>query len=450
MVCRLWKNTPPHFHRFNHVMCRPVNARPVVASSPVTSMIQQTNSAFTQDDTSSAVHEYRHDGSRHTSSPEMIIKEALHSVRTLLDMDVAFVSEFNGGRRIFRFVDCCEEFTSVQPNASDPLEETYCQRVLDGRLPELIPSTADNPEAMSLPITAHLQIGNYLGVPIRFSDGEVYGTFCCFSARASNALNAHHLETLRLFANFVGKVMERHSMAQSHSETRTRLRKILAEERYVIHYQPIVHVAENRLVGHEALARFHSEPLRPPDQWFAEAAEVGYQEELELAVIRKALRALPHLPHDTYMSLNVSPETVLSGAITGVLRGCPLERLVLEVTEHALVDDYSSIANQLASLRQKGLRLAVDDAGAGFASFRHILKLKPDIIKLDSSLIQRIDTDVNARALAAALTRFAEETGSKIVAEGVETESELRVLRELKVNKAQGFLLGHPRPVYAH
>jgi len=392
----------------------------------------------------------RQDGGRHTNSPDTIISDALHSVRTLLDMDVAFVSEFTGGHRIFRYVDSCEEFTSIRANASDPLEETYCQRVLDGRMPELIPDTAKHPEAMNLPITHHLRIGNYLAVPIRFSDGAVYGTFCCFSMQANDALNNHHLETLRLFANFVGKVMERNALAHSRNETRTRLDKVLEESDFDVHYQPIIHVAENRLVGHEALARFPSDPVRPPDRWFSEAAEVGYQEALELAVIRKALRVLPTLPQDTYVSVNVSPETVLKGSLPAVLDGYPLERVVLEMTEHALVDDYCSIARQLASLRKKGLRLAVDDAGAGFASFRHILKLKPDIIKLDSSLIQRIDIDVNSRALAAALIRFAEETGSKIVAEGVETESELRVLRELKVNKVQGFLLGRPRPIYAH
>lgn len=119
---------------------------------------------------------------------------------------------------------------------------------------------------------------------------------------------------------------------------------------------------------------------------------------------------------------------------------------MLEVTEHASVSDYSLIAAELAPLRRKGLTLAVDDAGAGFASFRHILKLKPDVIKLDISLIHSIDTDIGCRALAAALIRFAEETGSKVVAEGVETAAELHVLRELGISLAQGYLLGRPLP----
>lgn len=379
-----------------------------------------------------------------------IVAEALHSVRSLLGMEVAFVSEFSSGRRVFRYVDCCNEFAPIQVGGSDPVEETYCQRVIDGRLPELLPDTGQNREACSLPITRALGIGVYVGVPIRFNDGALYGTFCCFSARPDETLNKQHLDTVRLFAHFIGKVLEREANDHSRQEARARLRHVLSEECFSIVYQPIVHVAENRLVGHEALARFHADPVRTPDKWFLEAAEVGCQEELEIAVIKKAIKGLAYVPEDTYVSFNVSPETILTGALNAALDGYPLERLVLEVTEHALVNDYSSIANQLTSLRKKGLRVAVDDAGAGFASFRHILKLKPDIIKLDSSLIRRIDVDQDSRALAAALIRFAEETGSKIVAEGVETESELQTLRDLKVNKVQGFLIGRPKSLPPH
>ncbi|WP_313328822.1 EAL domain-containing protein, partial [Stutzerimonas balearica] len=118
-------------------------------------------------------------------------------------------------------------------------------------------------------------------------------------------------------------------------------------------------------------------------------------------------------------------------------------------TEHACICDYERVEDELRPLRERGLRLAVDDAGAGYASFRHILRLRPDVIKLDGSLINNLDGDSNCRALAAALIRFAAETGSKVVAEGVETEEELAVLRTLGVKKAQGYLLGRPAPLGA-
>lgn len=227
----------------------------------------------------------------------------------------------------------------------------------------------------------------------------------------------------------------------------TEPRPVPLEPAVTIVYQPIIDLATRQLAGHEALARFAEEPLRPPDQWFNEAAALGLQERLELAVIRKALKGLAHFPARTYVSLNVSPQTILTGAIEAVLDGWPLERLMLEVTEHASVSDYPRLAAKIEPLRRKGLRLAVDDAGAGFASFRHILELKPDVIKLDISLIREIDLDSRRRALAAALIRFARETGSKILAEGVERDAELAVLRELRVSKAQGYLLGRPMPI---
>ena len=381
-------------------------------------------------------------------SLDSLISDALHAARINLGMEVAFVSEFKAGRRVFRYVDAVAGQAAVQPGASHPLEESYCQRIVDGRLPELIGDTAHYEEARRLAVTAQLSIGAYLGVPIRYGDGRLHGTLCCFSSRPDNTLNERDLHTVRFFAGFVGSVLDRRALkARAQEELATRLRKVLDGGRFQIVYQPIINVAQNRLVGHEALTRFQAEPVRTPDQWFNEAAEVDLQEELELAAIAKALEGLAHFPEDTYISLNISPDTLLKGSLERVLEGAPLERLMLEVTEHASVNDYAQVAAALAPLRRKGLRLAVDDAGAGFASFRHILKLEPDVIKLDRSLIESIDQGTGCRALAAALIRFAEETGSKVVAEGVETEAELAVLRDLKVNKAQGFLLGRPKPL---
>lgn len=385
----------------------------------------------------------------HSSSHEMVM-ETLRSVRTLLGMEVAFISEFRDGRRVFRYVDSQGGAATVCVGASDPLEESYCQRVIDGRLPELIRDATQITEALTLPATTALPVGAHLSVPIRFSDGQVYGTFCCFSTYPESTLNDRDIRAMRLFAEITGKLLERQvADEEARNELVTRLRAVLDGERFTMVYQPIIHVAQHKIVGYEALTRFSAEPVRTPDQWFNEAAEVGLQEELELAVIKKALQGLAYLPEDAYLSLNVSPETLLKGSVASVLAGYPFERLMLEVTEHASVSDYSPIATILEPMRQRGLRLAVDDAGAGFASFRHILKLHPDVIKLDVSLIRKIDTDMGCRALAAALIRFAEETGSKIVAEGVETDAELQTLRELKVNKAQGYLLGRPVPIEA-
>lgn len=383
------------------------------------------------------------------SADEMVM-ETLHSVRTLLGMEVAFVSEFKEDRRVFRYVDATANFVPVCVGASDPLEDSYCQLVVNGRLPELIRDATQIPAALTLPVTTALPVGAHLSVPIRFSDGHVFGTFCCFSRSPESTLNDRDIGVMRLFADMTGKLLEQQVVEeQVRQEVVARLQTVLDAGCFHIVYQPIIHVSQDKIVGYEALTRFSAQPVRTPDVWFDEAAAVGLEEALELAVIRQALQGLRHFPDGTYLSLNVSPETLLKGSLGPVLEGYPFDRLMLEVTEHASVSDYALVATALDPLRRRGLRLAVDDAGAGYASFRHILKLRPDVIKLDISLIRNIDSDTGCRALAAALIRFAEETGSKIVAEGVETKAELQTLRELKVNKVQGYLLGRPAPIEA-
>lgn len=382
------------------------------------------------------------------SVPDMLC-EALHSVRVHLRMDVAFVAEFAQGLRVFRFVDGSNESTSICAGDSDPLCDTYCQRVLDGRLPQLIPDTSQIPAAVALPITAALCIGAYIGVPIRFSDGQLYGTLYCLRSQPDETLNDRDLETLRVFAAFSGRLLEAQARREhEHDAIATRIRQVLSGRQYRVVYQPIVDITHNRIIGYEALARFMSDPQRSPDIWFGEAGQVGLQSALELIVIEEALKGIAHIK-DAYLSFNVSPETILTGAVQPLLDQYPLHRLMLEVTEHASVPDYGVIADALAPMRCEGLTLAIDDAGAGYASFRHILQLKPDVIKLDGSLIRDIDKNLNGQCLAAALIRFGHETGSRIVAECVETQAELDMLRELQVTSVQGFLLGRPMPLGA-
>jgi EAL domain-containing protein (putative c-di-GMP-specific phosphodiesterase class I) len=378
-----------------------------------------------------------------------IVQDALHSIRMHLGMDVAFLGEFRDGERVFRRIDT-ELDLPIRAGDSHPLEETYCQRAVDGRLPLLIPDTSMVPEAMAMPVTAAFGIGAYLTAPILLTDGSVYGTLCCVSFAPDPSLGERDIALLKMFGGFVGRQLERSvASGRSSEEASSRIRMMLELEDFSIVYQPIYDLVHDRVVGFEALTRFATQPLRAPDVWFDEAARAGLGEQLEVATIAKAIEELAQLPKHIFVSLNMSPENIINGAVARMLEGAPLKRIVLEITEHESVDDYAKLGAALAPLRERGLRVAVDDAGAGYASFRHILKLEPDVIKLDISITRDIDTQISRRALAAALIRFAEETGSRIVAEGVETEAELAVLRELRVNKAQGFLIGRPVPIAA-
>ena len=209
-------------------------------------------------------------------------------------------------------------------------------------------------------------------------------------------------------------------------------------------FQPICQLSDGRVTGVEALSRFATAPVRSPDQWFTEAAEVGLAESLELIAIRKAVLAASALPSDLTVSLNVSPAVAIAGHLGEALEDFDPLRTIVEVTEHHIIADYTTLIDALAPLRERGVRIAIDDAGAGYSSLRHVLMLRPDIIKFDISITRGVDNDPMRRAMAAALAEFARHTGTKIVAEGIETPAELEVLRALGVDKGQGYLFGRP------
>lgn len=381
------------------------------------------------------------------SSPQML-QQTLHAIRRHLGMEAAFISELHGGKRTFRYVDQDGDLPILHAGGSGDAEESYCKRVIDGRLPELITNAVDLPAACELLATFDLPIGAHMSVPIRFSDGRVFGTLCCFDRKADESLNERDLGLMRVLAEFVAAQLERQQQALDlHRERHERVRAVLDHKRFHMVLQPIVELAAERPAGYEALARFDAEPEQSPPQWISDAASVGLAVDLELALMGEALKVLEDLPVDIYLSLNVSPQVIRSGRLEALLRRYPLERIVLEITEHDAVEDYQALSADLASLRADGLRLAIDDAGAGHASFRHITRLRPEIIKLDRSLVDGISTRAELRALAVALARFAVEVGGTVIAEGVETEHDRDVLREITVDKAQGYLFGRPRPI---
>lgn len=209
--------------------------------------------------------------------------------------------------------------------------------------------------------------------------------------------------------------------------------------------QPIVELGSMQPVGYEALARFELEPALTPDRWFAAAASIGRGVELELAAVDRALALMPDLPAGSYLSLNASPAAILADGMHDRLAAFDAaDRLVVEITENIPVEDYEALADALRPHRARGLALAIDDTGAGYASLRHILRLDPDVIKLDRSLTRTIDRERSARALAASLCLFAHETGMSVVAEGIETSSQLVTMQALGAAAGQGYLLGRP------
>lgn len=224
--------------------------------------------------------------------------------------------------------------------------------------------------------------------------------------------------------------------------TLARIRAYIDERSFRIAYQPVVDIATGATHGYEALTRF--DDGSDPQRTFTDAHAVGLGVELEIACLRVAVDNAPRLPPGAWLSVNLSPTTILDGRAAPHLTA-PGRQLVLEITEHTAIQDYPRLRSALAALR--GVWLSVDDAGAGYASMRHILELRPQIVKLDLGLVHRIDTDPVRQGLAAGLSHFAAQTATMLVAEGVETAEEAQTLRDLGILYAQGFLYGRPAPL---
>lgn len=373
------------------------------------------------------------------------IQIALQSIRKHLGMEVAYISEFVGNESVFRTVDAPGLEHMIKAGDRISLDAVYCRHILAGRLPELMADTADHEFTQSIPITRAVPIGAHMSVPIRRKDGSAIGMFCCLSPNPNRTLNDRDLQVMRVFADLAAADFVRREEADRAKASKQHdLQEVMARRSFAMVFQPIWSFVGQRPAGFEALCRFTKEPYRSPDRWFGDAFAVGLGVDLELSVIEAALEALAWLPDPVYLAVNVSPETILSGRLGPALAGVPAGRLVVEITEHAEVRDYPGLVEALKPLRTAGIRLAIDDAGAGYSSLQHIVQLQPDIIKLDMSLTRSVDLDPARRALAAALIYFAAETGCAIVAEGIETESEMETLRLLGVSSGQGYFISRP------
>lgn len=263
------------------------------------------------------------------------MNQILRAVRSHLGMEVGFISEFTDGRRIFRHIESADGRRCIDVGGSDRLEDSYCHWIVEGKLPQLIRDPAEHPFAASFPVTKSLPVGAHLSVPIRLRSGEVYGTFCCFSTKPDPSLTERDLSVMEAFAQVAGEQIQ--ESLDSDAARQAKLRRvasIIANQDLQMVYQPAVRLDLPGVEFVEALARFRSDPYAPPDQWFALAAEVGLGRELEMLAVRLALEGRSELPEQSSISINVSPDTVVSAELAAALASQPLDRIILEITEH--------------------------------------------------------------------------------------------------------------------
>lgn len=358
-----------------------------------------------------------------------------------LGMQAAFVSELTPTRQVYRAVAGAAEGFGLLLDDGPRRSETYCDLLVEGRLPRVIPDARAEPQVRSLPVTTDASIGAYVGVPLTLSDGRLYGTFCCVSHAADTSLDERDAKFMDLLGVMVAGRVE---VIEKARREQAEIRRILDEEAVEVALQPIVSLATNELRGAEALARFPGSSL-PVEEAFALAARFGLGPELELLSLRLALPRLRDLPRDAYLSVNMSPDGIADPRFAELMgQDHDLRDLVLEVTEHAPVEQYAGLLELLAPMRAAGLRLAVDDVGAGYASFRHVLHLRPDIVKIDRSLVSGIADDPARRTIAGNVVLLGLDLRAAVVAEGVDNPRDLAVLETIGADMAQGYLFAHP------
>ncbi|WP_170323907.1 EAL domain-containing protein [Cryptosporangium phraense] len=216
----------------------------------------------------------------------------------------------------------------------------------------------------------------------------------------------------------------------------------------VVFAQPILDLVSGTLSGYEALARFRQFPAATPDDWFAAAHRGGVGAALEACAVAEALRLGATRPPGTVLSVNVSPSVLGSAELEAVLPD-DLTGLQVEVTEHELADDSAALHTALDRLRQRGARIAVDDVGAGYAGFRRLVEVAPDVLKLDRALVTGVSREPRKAAMVEAIVQFGARTGSRVCAEGLETVEDLTVVTDLAVGLGQGWVIGKPTADFA-
>jgi len=252
------------------------------------------------------------------------------------------------------------------------------------------------------------------------------------------------LPALVEFADLAGALIGRDVVERTEAgRGRDHISDVIESRAFHPVFQPIVDLRRGEIVGYEALTRFTDGAN--PEVIFTEAAAVGLGVELETATLQAALAAAEALPRLAWLNLNSSPELIMAGEPLRTLLAGSSRRIVLEVTEHTAIADYAAFRAAMAALGPE-VEFAVDDAGTGFASLRHIVELRPTFVKLDRSLMAGLESDRARQAMIVGLRHFARETGCRLIAEGIETDRELAVLRSLDIGLGQGYLLGRPLP----
>lgn len=375
------------------------------------------------------------------------IRTLLGILRGRLGLDAAWLSSFRDGSRAFEIVDGEAETSGLDSGVRWALSESCCGRVIDGPLPATVHGTTADPGFDALLTSSALGFGTYVAVPVLDHNGTATAMVCAVSREAKPPLADIDLRISRQVADLIGTLFdypadERTTTADQHAA----IRGVLSRGDFEVVFQSVHDVTSGVVIKVEALARFPCRPFRP-DAFLAQAAQMGLGIDLEIAILRRVFSMVPELPDEILVAVNISPAAAMVAPWAELLSDVDPSRIVLELTEHDAVQDYGALEDALGPCRERGVRIAIDDVGAGFSSFSHVLELSPDFVKIDQSIIRHVDVDDARRRLAHAVAELAGQMGATVIAEGVENQGELDAVAAVGIKAAQGYYLARPRPL---
>jgi EAL domain-containing protein (putative c-di-GMP-specific phosphodiesterase class I) len=373
--------------------------------------------------------------------PQVGLQRVLELGLRHLGVDAAYIAETNATGQMCRAAAGDAESFGIAVGEALPEGAPNGRELASGVLPSCVGEVEAGARLAGLARSTGARVGSFIGVPLRHSDGTLFGSLCGLGHLPCPSLDERETRFLSMLAELITGDLDEQRRAE---RLEADLARLIETEDVRVAYQPIVDVRSGRCLGLEALARF-PEPYVRPDLTLDAAESVGLRIELERLVISQAWPTIALLGEDQFLAMNLAPDALVELARRANLRpDISVDRIVIEVTEHAVVDSYAMLHEELEPLRRRGLRIAVDDAGAGYSSLRHVLELRPDFIKIDRWLIDGIAKDHARRVAVGAFMSLARDLGSVVVAEGVERDADLAAVRRLGLHAVQGYLLGRP------
>tara|TARA_A100001391_G_scaffold18104_1_gene10128 strand:- start:21146 stop:22390 length:1245 start_codon:yes stop_codon:yes gene_type:complete len=373
----------------------------------------------------------------------------LHSARDHLGLEIGLIGRWiDDDMREITHVDSALDLP-LEPGLRQHRDETYCWHVLNGDLPEMIADPAPYPAAQALGITHALPVGAHFSVPLRLSDGTVWGSFCAMSRQPDPTLTPRDLA---IFESFAAMAAERIDTliaeAALREQTRQRIEDMFEGDAVTIFQQPIHLLADSQPAGVECLARFPDVNKRSPGAWFGDAESTGLGEELEMTAVNGAIETVTSVPDGFFAMVKAPARCVVSGAVRAALEAETAANVVVTLTQYAAAEDKLALVQALQAIRPTA-RVAIDMVGTSYASMQLAALVKPDFVKLDMALARNVASDPAARALVSAVVALVREWDGAVIAEGIEESAQAEAMKALGVSHGQGYLFARPMPMVA-